>query len=123
MLVKFKVFPAECPGCAGTGEHTFDDRPLTGKLILRPETAEERAQMARFLVHVRSPQDAHRFEVVFKHRPAPTANGAAPVVKVAGVTSSGDEVGESDAMILERIERDLRSLRRERRRSHDPVTT
>jgi hypothetical protein len=120
--VDLKVYPAECPGCSGAGAHVADDfRPLLGKLILRAETAEEHEQLLRFRAHIRSPQTQRRFEIVFKQRAEPSPNGPVPPpLSIAGVTSSGDEVGELDTTILERIERDLKTLRRERRRTLTP---
>lgn len=43
--------------------------PLAGKMILRPETPEEAAELERFREHVNSPQQGHvSFEIVFKRR-------------------------------------------------------
>lgn len=48
---------------------TWDgDRPLAGKITLRPETPEEQAELDAFRDHVGSPQRGRKFEVVFRRR-------------------------------------------------------
>ena len=49
----------------------YFDRPdgnLLGKIILRPESAEEQAELEKFRVHVKSPQKGRKLEVVYRNR-------------------------------------------------------
>ncbi|MDR7496839.1 MAG: hypothetical protein QN174_07770 [Armatimonadota bacterium] len=47
---------------------TDPNRPLAGKLILRPETPEEQAALEDFREHVASPQRGRKFEIIFRRR-------------------------------------------------------
>lgn len=44
------------------------ERPLAGKIILRPESPEEEQALRMFRDHIASPQKGRKFEIVFKRR-------------------------------------------------------
>lgn len=43
-------------------------KPIAGKMILRPETTEEEQALRLFREHVGSPQRGRKFEIIFKRR-------------------------------------------------------
>ena len=44
------------------------ERPLAGKMVLRPETPEEQTLLQAFRQHVGSPQHGRKFEIIFRRR-------------------------------------------------------
>ena len=44
------------------------EKPLAGKIILRPESPEEEQALRMFREHVSSPQKGRKFEIVFRRR-------------------------------------------------------
>lgn len=98
-LVTFRTYPSDCPACEGTGSaHVHDpQRPLSGKMTMRAESAEGQAGMDGFREHVNSPQRGRKYEIVFRNREMPAPNGPMPPqVQIAGITETGDVVRGRD---------------------------
>ncbi len=63
MKVTYRKWDAE--------DATGRKRTFAGKMVLRPETPEEQAELDDFRAHIGSPQRGRTFEVIYRRRGTP----------------------------------------------------